>query len=85
MDLMEQKICKRCLIRELGEESYHKMIGQYIEIFDKSERASDELMENRFSICRECDKLNAGTCLACGCYVEIRAAIKKTRCPYKKW
>lgn len=82
---MEQKICKRCLIRELGEENYHKMIGQYIEIFDKSERASDELTENRLSICRECDKLNAGTCLACGCYVEIRAAIRKTHCPYKKW
>lgn len=82
---MEQKICKRCLIRELGEENYHKMIGQYIEIFDKSERASDELTENRLLICRECDKLNAGTCLACGCYVEIRAAIRKTLCPYKKW
>ena len=82
---MEQKVCKRCLIRELDEEKYHKMIGQYIEIFDKSERASDELMENRLSFCRECDKLNAGTCLSCGCYVEMRAAIRKMQCPYKKW
>lgn len=82
---MEKKVCKRCLIRELDEENYHKMIGQYIEIFDQSERASDELTENRLSICRECDKLNAGTCLACGCYVEIRAATRKTHCPYKKW
>lgn len=82
---MEQKICKRCLIRELGEEKYHEMIGRYIEVFDKSERASGELTEDRLSSCRECNKLNAGTCLACGCYVEIRAAIRKMHCPYKKW
>lgn len=82
---MEQKLCKRCLIRELDEENYHRMIGRYIEIFDRTERATEELAEKRLSLCRECDKLNAGTCLACGCYVEIRAAIGKMHCPYKKW
>ena len=37
------------------------------------------------NICKECDKLNAGTCLSCGCYVEIRAAMKQSKCPNRKW
>ena len=82
---MEQKICRRCLIREMGQEEYQKMIGQYLEIFDASERASAELTKKRLLLCRECDKLNAGTCLSCGCYVEIRAAISKSKCPNRKW
>ncbi|MGN0386459.1 MAG: DUF6171 family protein [Lachnospiraceae bacterium] len=82
---MEQKICRRCLIREMGEEEYHKMIGQYIEFLDRADRAPDELTEKRLEICRECDRLNAGTCLSCGCYVEIRTAIKRAKCPNRKW
>ena len=32
------------------------------------------LRESRLSVCQDCEKLNAGTCMACGCYVELRAA-----------
>ena len=46
---------------------------------------SDEEYERRLDICKDCDKLNAGTCMSCGCYVEIRAAAKISKCPTKKW
>ena len=46
---------------------------------------SEEIESVRLGYCRQCDKINQGTCLACGCFVEIRAATKKGRCPYKKW
>ena len=26
-----------------------------------------------------------GMCRACGCYVELRAAMRKNACPYEKW
>jgi len=69
----------------MGEEEYHKMIGQHIEFLSEEDRATKEENDKRLSICKDCEKLNAGTCLSCGCYVEIRAAIKKSRCPNKKW
>ena len=46
---------------------------------------SDEEYERRLAICKECEKLNEGTCLACGCYVELRAAAKAAHCSHRKW
>ncbi|MFR1660111.1 DUF6171 family protein [Gallintestinimicrobium sp.] len=43
------------------------------------------MYEKRLELCKACDYLEAGTCLACGCYVELRAAVKKNRCPYRHW
>ena len=48
-------------------------------------KVSDEIYGARLNVCKECDYLNEGTCNACGCYVELRAAAKTGRCPYKKW
>ncbi|MCR4649860.1 MAG: DUF6171 family protein [Lachnospiraceae bacterium] len=80
-----KKICRRCLISDMGEEAYREMIGGHIDIIKAADRSSDELYNKRLEVCRECEKLNAGTCLSCGCYVEIRAAMKRSGCPAKKW
>ena len=32
-------------------------------------------------ICRRCENLDNGTCMACGCYVEMRAARLDMHCP----
>jgi hypothetical protein len=69
----------------MGEEAYKEMIAKHTDIIKAEDRSSDELYQERLGICKECDKLNAGTCLSCGCYVEIRAALKQSRCPDKKW
>ena len=77
-------ICKKCLLRELAEAD-GKMIENYKAAIKEKDRVSEEVYEKRLQICKECDLLNAGTCGACGCYVEIRAVAKAGRCPHKKW
>lgn len=76
--------CRRCLLREMAQAD-QKMIARYREAIKKEDSAEEELYEKRLSICKSCEDLNAGTCLKCGCYVELRAAGKVSRCPAKKW
>lgn len=79
------RVCRRCLLRELDEKEYQEKLERYIVGLDDSLKAPDALYAQRLGICKECGKLSAGTCLACGCYVELRAAVKGSRCPDKKW
>lgn len=41
--------------------------------------------ERRLEGCKSCDELQNGTCMQCGCYVEIRAARLDMHCPMKQW
>lgn len=61
------------------------MIQKYKEAIKQTDQVSAEEYESRLAICKECELLNAGTCGACGCYVELRAAAKVGHCPYRKW
>ncbi|MBQ6303648.1 MAG: hypothetical protein IJK83_06440 [Clostridiales bacterium] len=61
------------------------MVVEGIRALPAEDLVSEEIESVRLGYCRQCDKINQGTCLACGCFVEIRAATKKGRCPYKKW
>ncbi len=61
------------------------MIEKYKEAIRQADQVPAEEYERRLALCRECDLLNAGTCGACGCYVELRAAAKVSNCPYRKW
>lgn len=79
------KICTRCLLRDFSKEQYDKIIVEGIKALPSEELVSDEVLSERLVFCKECEKINQGTCLACGCYVEIRAAMKKGKCPYRKW
>lgn len=83
---MEQKRpCGKCLLAELDNEKLLADIRSAIERLDAADRVSDDEYERRLDVCRLCDYLNEGTCNACGCYVELRAAAKAGRCPYGKW
>ena len=84
-NLMEKKPCLKCLLREMDEEAYMQKLHRYIELLDEDVKVAEMMYEARLNVCRQCDYLEAGTCLACGCYVELRAAVKKNKCPYKKW
>lgn len=81
----KKRFCKRCLLKEFDEEEYLKILDKYIKKIDKNEKTDDKLYEKRLSSCKECNMLIKGTCTACGCFVELRAAVKKSRCPYKYW
>lgn len=78
------RICKKCLFREMAEEDAVNL-EKYIAAIKNEDRVNEDKYEERLSICKECDKLNAGTCASCGCYVELRALSIVGKCPYKKW
>lgn len=59
----------------------YELVREYIDALPEEMRADDELYQARLSLCRECDRLRNGTCLLCGCYVEMRAAKKHMSCP----
>ena len=83
---MEQKpFCKKCLLKEMSEERFKKELADYLDSLEEEEKASRQIYEERLSVCKQCDYLNAGMCKACGCYVEMRAAMKARICPYGKW
>jgi len=67
------QICKKCLLREMAEADA-KMIEKYKEAIKIEDQASESEYERRLTVCKTCELLNAGTCGACGCYVELRAA-----------
>ncbi|MCR4702179.1 MAG: DUF6171 family protein [Saccharofermentans sp.] len=79
------KICTRCLLKDFSQEQYEVIIVNGLSSLPEEDLTDKSESERRLDICRHCGKLNQGTCMACGCFVEIRASLKKGRCPYEKW
>ncbi len=83
--MQSQRKCKKCLLAELDNEKLLEDVRLAIGRLPGELKVSDEEYDHRLAICKECNYLNEGTCNACGCYVELRAAAKTGKCPYKKW
>ncbi|MCR5743131.1 MAG: DUF6171 family protein [Lachnospiraceae bacterium] len=79
-----QRICKKCLLEEANEEAY-KAVARELERMSDKLRVNDDVYRARLDVCMSCDKLVGGSWMACGCYVELRAAAVTARCPKKKW
>ena len=79
------KPCTRCLLKDYSKEVYEKLIVEGLKALPAEDLADEEVTSKRLSVCKDCEKINQGTCLACGCYVEIRAALKAGKCPYSNW
>lgn len=80
------RFCKKCLTRDmLDKDQYFKTLQEIIEHLDENIKTPGPLYEERLNICTGCERLIDGMCNACGCYVELRAAKKDGKCPYKKW
>lgn len=48
--------------------------------------ADDTLYTKRLEICSDCRHLDiSGTCMMCGCYTMLRAALRDNKCPKKYW
>ena len=84
---MEQRICRRCLAKDMPDASYFDNMYEYIRQLDPEIKAEASLYEERLSCCKECDHLLNGMCRVCGCFVEMRAAVRKNHCPdiHEKW
>ncbi len=77
---MTQK-CKRCLLYEAGEFNSFETVRDYISNLSEELKVSSEEYGKRLNACKKCDSLIAGMCLKCGCYVEVRAALRENSCP----
>ncbi len=77
-------ICKKCFIGQQAED-YIKLIEKNKAAMPRSSRADDIVIEKRITVCENCEYLVGATCSACGCYVELRALRKSSKCPNKKW
>lgn len=85
LDGSGQKHCRRCLLREMDREEYFKNLYAYIDGLEEEVRAVEPVYQERLNCCRQCDLLMDGMCRACGCFVELRAAVGVNCCPYGKW
>ncbi len=85
MDKETKRHCRKCLTRDMDQNAYFENLHAYIRDLDEALKVEEPLYEERLSLCRKCDLLADGMCRACGCYVELRAVMKKNSCPYEKW
>ena len=82
---IQQRVCRKCLLIDLESGKEKDIVYRYISGLSKEEKSPDELFQSRLELCRTCERLSSATCQACGCFVEVRAAVKKQKCPYHKW
>lgn len=84
---MEKRFCKKCLLDKVFKEDEYKHMKDYIESIDNNIKTDEKEYNRRLNICIECECLINGMCKICGCFVEMRAAIKNNYCPncHKRW
>ena len=82
---MTERRCRKCLLEEFDREAYLRTLKEHIDSTPPRERTPEDVYARRLETCKSCDFLETGTCLACGCFVELRAASRRGRCPYQKW
>ena len=82
-----RRFCRKCLTREMGQTEYFQNLHEYIANLDQDLKVDDTVYEARLANCKTCDDLYQGMCRICGCYVELRAAMKMNRCPqvHPRW
>lgn len=87
MNEAPQRYCRKCLLREMSEKEYFQNLYTYIANLPEDDKVSEDIYQYRLSICKSCDDLLSGMCRRCGCYVELRAAMKVRGCPHvpAKW
>ena len=78
---MNQRFCKKCLLDKLFEEKEYQHLQDYIKNLDEYIKTEDKEYKERLGICMKCDNLINGMCKVCGCFVEMRAAVRKNYCP----
>lgn len=76
-----QRYCRRCLIRDTDQAVFFQNMYEYIRLLPEEDKVSSEEYERRLAICQTCNKLWNGMCGMCGCFVEMRAAMRIRSCP----
>ena len=80
-DASPGRVCRKCLLKDMPEQAYFESLRNYIRRLDEELKVSEAVYDGRLEKCRACENLTEGLCRICGCYVELRAVMKKNRCP----
>ena len=75
------RVCRKCLLYTESREEFFQKLEAYIDNLAEDDRTDQETYESRLKACAQCPNLTDGMCVLCGCYVELRAALKVRRCP----
>ena len=75
------RVCRKCLLADMNEEDFYRTLRSHIQNLDEDLKVDGAVYQKRLEQCRTCDDLISGMCRICGCYVELRAAMKKNACP----
>ena len=78
-------VCSRCLLRDAFPPDYEKYVLALLRRIPEADKAPESLYQARLDQCRTCVHLSNGTCLGCGCLVELKSAYNKEKCPFKIW
>jgi len=76
--------------KETALSRYKKLLGDtrpWDVINPNTKWASDEVAEERYSICKQCPefiKLTA-QCKKCGCIMKVKTKLENAECPIGKW
>ncbi|MCI8622431.1 MAG: hypothetical protein HFG26_02065 [Provencibacterium sp.] len=78
--------CKRCLLEELSRQAFQNIYA-YIDSIPEEQKVPKKVYRERLEKCKSCSQLIQGMCSLCGCFVEVRAAKKRSDCPNipKNW
>lgn len=79
--MSNQRFCKRCLTLEAGQQGIFENIQSYLQRLSEENKVPDAVYQRRLETCKACPWLLSGMCRQCGCYVELRAAVKARKCP----
>jgi hypothetical protein len=80
-----RSLCKKCLLREAFPADYEKYVANLLSRIPPAQKAPEDAYQSRLTQCKACEQLNNGTCMGCGCLVELKAAYKNEKCPFRKW
>lgn len=82
---MMPQICKRCLLAQTDPAGLYQTVRQRIALLPPDDKAEERIYRSRLAVCAECDALQNGICVQCGCFAELRAAKKAMNCPMQYW
>ena len=75
------RVCRKCLLYAEDREEFFRKLEAYIDNLSEEDRTDQRTYEHRLNQCAHCPNLSDGMCVLCGCYVELRAALRARRCP----
>ena len=84
---VKKPFCTRCLLEELDDETIYETVQRTIRSIPEEKRTGETEYRKRLNGCKECEKLVQGMCRVCGCFVEVRAAYVRKKCPdiHPRW